>query len=476
MSQITRCPHCATAFKVVPDQLRISEGWVRCGQCKQVFDAAEHLLDLPAAVPPSVPVTEHESEPAAAAVVSADEVSNATKNIALTADPEPQFEDFSLNDGAAAAQIEAEVEADFSHLAPAPVAASALASAKEEAAAMPPIQRVWSSARQPLPVLPAAPLPPDLPPLPPQEPLRGAGFSSRFAAHSSLADSSAGPTLPRGWHDSAAPLDWQEPALKSVETPADSGDFVAPVHPAEPLEQAASTQWPEAGLEPAPTDAAPADAVASSEALPPAPQPDLPAPAPAPDALPVHDGAVLPGGAPPIEQQVEPSFVTAAKRSAFWRQPGVRWALWLLSLVLALSLGLQVMLQQRHFLAAYAPGLKPLLLQLCSWRHCDLRPPQRIAAVLMDGSSFVRLRGESAGYQLQMSVKNTASIDIAMPALELTLTDARDQPVLRRVLLPADMAAPLALPAGDVWAGEVNVQLRLDAAQVAGYRVLAFYP
>ena len=44
MSQITRCPHCATAFKVVADQLRISDGWVRCGQCKEVFDASEHLL------------------------------------------------------------------------------------------------------------------------------------------------------------------------------------------------------------------------------------------------------------------------------------------------------------------------------------------------------------------------------------------------------------------------------------------------
>ena len=30
-------------FKVVPDQLRISEGWVRCGHCAEVFDASAHL-------------------------------------------------------------------------------------------------------------------------------------------------------------------------------------------------------------------------------------------------------------------------------------------------------------------------------------------------------------------------------------------------------------------------------------------------
>jgi len=30
-------------FKVVPDQLKISEGWVRCGQCSEIFDASAHL-------------------------------------------------------------------------------------------------------------------------------------------------------------------------------------------------------------------------------------------------------------------------------------------------------------------------------------------------------------------------------------------------------------------------------------------------
>lgn len=42
-SLITRCPACATMFKVVPDQLRVSDGWVRCGQCNEVFDANSNL-------------------------------------------------------------------------------------------------------------------------------------------------------------------------------------------------------------------------------------------------------------------------------------------------------------------------------------------------------------------------------------------------------------------------------------------------
>ncbi|MEJ7686068.1 MAG: zinc-ribbon and DUF3426 domain-containing protein [Variovorax sp.] len=51
MSLVTRCPACATAFKVVRDQLRISDGWVRCGRCSHVFDATVDLHEAPEAAP-----------------------------------------------------------------------------------------------------------------------------------------------------------------------------------------------------------------------------------------------------------------------------------------------------------------------------------------------------------------------------------------------------------------------------------------
>lgn len=47
MSLITRCPACNTLFKVVADQLRISDGWVRCGRCEEVFDASLYLQPAP---------------------------------------------------------------------------------------------------------------------------------------------------------------------------------------------------------------------------------------------------------------------------------------------------------------------------------------------------------------------------------------------------------------------------------------------
>ena len=46
MSLITQCPACNTLFKVVPDQLKISQGWVRCGQCREVFDAQAQMTSI----------------------------------------------------------------------------------------------------------------------------------------------------------------------------------------------------------------------------------------------------------------------------------------------------------------------------------------------------------------------------------------------------------------------------------------------
>jgi len=46
MSLATRCVACGTVFRVVQDQLKLSEGWVRCGRCGEVFSALEGLFDL----------------------------------------------------------------------------------------------------------------------------------------------------------------------------------------------------------------------------------------------------------------------------------------------------------------------------------------------------------------------------------------------------------------------------------------------
>ena len=52
MSLATRCIHCGTIFKIVEDQLKVSEGWVRCGRCNEVFNALPTLFDMDSEAPP----------------------------------------------------------------------------------------------------------------------------------------------------------------------------------------------------------------------------------------------------------------------------------------------------------------------------------------------------------------------------------------------------------------------------------------
>jgi len=67
MSFLSRCPACATTFRVVDDQLKLANGWVRCGACQHVYDALPSLHHEPAAPDaPAVPVPVATPVPAAA--------------------------------------------------------------------------------------------------------------------------------------------------------------------------------------------------------------------------------------------------------------------------------------------------------------------------------------------------------------------------------------------------------------------------
>lgn len=143
-------------------------------------------------------------------------------------------------------------------------------------------------------------------------------------------------------------------------------------------------------------------------------------------------------------------------------------------LVLVVGMLLQVAVQERDRIAATDPRARPWLLKLCEPLQCEVAPQRQIADVVIDSSSFNKARGDS--YQLALTMKSKADIPLAMPAVELTLTDAQDQPVLRRVLLPNDMAAPAELPARGEWSTSVSVIVTTGGARVAGYRLLAFYP
>lgn len=78
MTTVTKCPECRTRFKVSDEQLEAHDGLVRCGRCRQIFNAGENLygnepspqLNLPIEIPSNeLP----ESELSEAALIVADE-------------------------------------------------------------------------------------------------------------------------------------------------------------------------------------------------------------------------------------------------------------------------------------------------------------------------------------------------------------------------------------------------------------------
>ena len=79
--------------------------------------------------------------------------------------------------------------------------------------------------------------------------------------------------------------------------------------------------------------------------------------------------------------------------------------------------------------------------------------------------------------QLTAAIKNRADIGIKYPALELTLTDATDRAVVRRVLLAKDFLSKTESQEF-VANSTLNVSLRLEAPGISasGYRLYVFYP
>ena len=187
---------------------------------------------------------------------------------------------------------------------------------------------------------------------------------------------------------------------------------------------------------------------------------------------------------PPVESELEPetdlqdlSFVRDAQRHAFWSSRPLRIVQWALFLGLGALLGLQVAMHERDRLAAIQPDWKPWLQAMCEHLNCRLAPLRQIEAIAIDSSSFNKLRADA--YRLNVTLKNQGGMEVEMPALELTLTDAQDQAVLRRVLLPSDLQPRRSvLAAGGDWSGSIALAVVASGAgsRVAGYRVLAFYP
>lgn len=102
-TQITRCPHCQTTFRIRLEQLAKAKGAVRCGSCLQVFKAVDNIVpsnSSPAktATPTAVvPKAAAKKAPVKPAVKAAPKIAPKPKVAPIPA-PKPQKEEISFDD------------------------------------------------------------------------------------------------------------------------------------------------------------------------------------------------------------------------------------------------------------------------------------------------------------------------------------------------------------------------------------------
>ena len=111
---------------------------------------------------------------------------------------------------------------------------------------------------------------------------------------------------------------------------------------------------------------------------------------------------------------------------------------------------------------------------MCGPLACRVGPVHAIDSLALESSGLVRVE-KSNVYKLQLALRNRSDIAVALPALDLSLTDSQGKLLARRVL----RAAELGVKQDTLAAGrELALQATLQAATepVAGYTLELFYP
>ncbi len=147
--------------------------------------------------------------------------------------------------------------------------------------------------------------------------------------------------------------------------------------------------------------------------------------------------------------------------------------------LLLIAFAAQGLFEYRDALAAHAPVMRPLLRGACHLLGCAIEPVRDPAALSIEASDLQADPGHRGLLVLSATIRNRAPYTIALPYLELTLTDASDQVVVRRAFAPADYVGRASDPAAGIPGnGENVVKLFLDASATAqaGYRLYLFYP
>lgn len=501
MSLATRCTHCGTIFKVVQDQLKVSEGWVRCGRCNEVFHALPTLFDLDTEPPPPrsglVPPSSPAPAPTTVSGPAAEDLpAFLTRRSVDAPPPEPDTTPavapsappaFAPTFPSTFAPTQPHDPGDLPG-EPAPFGPQANASAATRLPdaddLLDPPLPAWARhsalrdalSTDPLPAAPATDFeldtevglapdarhdaqvtaPEDTPPastpdldldlLP--EPEAAPAWEGADQADHLQVDFDPPRTDEADALDSRYLMPSSRSERKLPRRPATGPEFADAEFPNDAMLDL-DAEW--ASSEPAADLQAEAPPpVAASPLAPPSALVDGAATSAAP---PAGDSDFVPEQpVPPPSQRrtrpsfrrrdpagVTPEFMKRAERQAIWRHPATRAALGVAAIALGATLALQLTHQFRDVIAAHHPATRPYLEDWCALAGCRLAPPLRLDDLQVESATLVRATSEGAQrYRLAVVVHNRSPIGLAWPHVDLTLTDSNGAIVARRAFAPEE--------------------------------------
>ena len=144
------------------------------------------------------------------------------------------------------------------------------------------------------------------------------------------------------------------------------------------------------------------------------------------------------------------------------------------ALVLLLGLVGQAVHQFRDLVVARIPALRPALNAWCTAANCLIDGVRRIEDVAVESSALTRIQGPDT-FRLAVTLRNRGAMVIALPSIELSLTDSTGTVLARRSFSPRDFggASPRMQASSE---STLQVTLATGNSNISGYTVEIFYP
>jgi len=451
----TQCPQCLTYFQVTPEHLKVAQGNVRCGQCRNVFSALGNLTELP---PEAINQSAAKPKPQSFANNMSDTISDFERDLA-------DEQDAVANPPKSTSGLSAAIEkinqlnkrsTNLNRNAPPPAkppaakpaARPAAAAAKEmpkPAASSAPYAK--PAAPQPTPRAPARPAvaaKPVVTAAPRTAPMPAAASASAATNVNANANAALAKKRAPNPNPPAAPKPRPRTSSLSVDVDAalsaiDNLDITSDRQPRRIMEEITISSPPDAA-------AVSQERRVKSLERPQPSSPNLPA-------------VTRPSSA--IPKALLEDF-QRAKAAAILAKHAAKGNIWVIGSVFMMIVFLSQTIYFKYDDLARISSLRPWMMRFCNVAHCELSLPFEIKKLELLGQDIRSHPKIRKALLVTVTLMNRAKYPQAYPGLEIKFMDMNSQMVAMRRFMPHDyLATDVNVDAGIPANTPIEVELQL---------------